>query len=52
MIYKVIWKHSAKNRLTSYYVRALEDGLDTGAITDAIAQIDLLLQNDPLGQGK
>jgi hypothetical protein len=52
MNFTVIWKHAAIDRLTGYYVHALENGLDSEAITEAIARIDSLLKNDPANQGE
>jgi hypothetical protein len=52
MTFTVIWKHSTVDRLTAYYVSALESGEDSSAITASVAQIDALLAANPLEQGE
>jgi len=47
-MYIVRWKRSALNRMTELWL----DAADRSAITDAVAEIDRLLANNPLHAGE
>jgi hypothetical protein len=51
MSYRVKWQRRPKVDLANAYLTALAAGRGR-AVTQAAAQIDSLLQNDPLGQGE
>ncbi len=51
--FTVVWKHRVVERqVADFVVRALEQGKDVNAISQAMAEIDKALVQDPMTQGE